>query len=227
MVLATGASYRRLDVPALEQLTDAGVFYSASTQAQALSGDALFVVGGGNSAGQAAMHLSRYGREVTVLVRGNTLASGMSRYLRDALEATANITVRFRTEVVDAVADEDDWLDALLVRDVETGELETLDAGGLFVLIGADPHTSWLPPEVARDDWGYVLTGSDLLEEGHVTAAWPLERPPLILETSMPRVFAIGDMRRGSTKRVASAVGEGSVVVEQLHLLLDNPALTE
>lgn len=221
VVLATGASYRSLDLPALEGMTDAGVFYAASTQGQALSGEALYVVGGGNSAGQAAMHLSRYASRVTLVIRGESLADSMSRYLRDALEATANIEVRYRAEVVDALADEDGWLDALVLRDVGTGERETHRTGGLFVLIGADPHTEWLPDEIERDRWGYVLTGSDLLQDGRLPAKWPLQRPPLILETSMPRVFAVGDVRKGSTKRVASAVGEGSVVVEQLHRLLE------
>jgi thioredoxin reductase (NADPH) len=219
LVLATGADYRTLDVPGLEVLTDAGVFYTASTQGQALAGEALFVVGGGNSAGQAAMHLSRTARRVTLVVRGDSLADSMSSYLRKALDATPNLEVRTGTEVVGAVTD-DDWLDAVVLRDVASGATETLDAGGLFVLIGAVPYTDWLPDEIDRDDWGYVLTGSDLVRDGAVPESWPLERPPLILETSMPRVFAIGDARRGSTKRVASAVGEGSVVVEQVHRLL-------
>jgi thioredoxin reductase (NADPH) len=220
VVLATGATYRKLDVPALAEMTDAGVFYSASTQGQALAGEPLFVVGGGNSAGQAAMHLSRYASQVTLVVRGETLADSMSRYLRDALAATPNVEVRYGAEIADAVADEDGWLAALILRDVASGECERHVAGGLFVLIGADPHTDWLPAEIERDRWGYVLTGSDLLQAGSLPDSWPLERPPLILETSMPRVFAVGDVRQGSTKRVASAVGEGSVVVEQLHRLL-------
>ncbi len=222
VVLATGASYRRLDVPALEPLTDAGVFYSASTQGQALAGEALFVVGGGNSAGQAAMHLSRHAREVTVLVRDHSLDETMSSYLRHTLDAAENIEVRCRTEVAGAVADEDGWLDALELRNVDSGSVETLDASGLFVLIGADPHTDWLPAEIERDSRGYVLTGSDLMRKGTLPQTWPLERPPMILETSMPRVFAVGDARYDSTKRVASAVGEGSVVVEQLHRLLEH-----
>lgn len=221
VVLATGASYRRLAVPALERMTDAGVFYAASTQAQALAGDPMFVVGGGNSAGQAAMHLSRYASRVTLVIRGETLADSMSRYLRDALDATANVYVRYRSEVVDGVADEDGWLAAVVLRDVDTGGRKTFEAGGLFVLIGADPHTDWLPAEIQRDRWGYVVTGSDLMREGAGPSPWPLERPPLILETSIPSVFAVGDVRQGSTKRVASAVGEGSVVVEQLHRLFE------
>ena len=219
VVLATGAEYRTLEVPELEPLRGKGVFYSANTQGQTLEGEALFVVGGGNSAGQAAMHLSRNGRQVTLVVRGNTLADSMSSYLRKSLDATPNIDVRLGADIVGAVED-DDWLDAVVLRDLATGETETLDAGGLFILIGAVPHTDWLPADIKRDDWGFVVTGSDLIHDGALPDAWPLERPPLILETSMPRVFAIGDARRGSTKRVASAVGEGSVVVEQIHRLL-------
>ena len=221
VVLATGAEYRTIDLPELLALRDRGVFYSANTQGQMLAGEALFVVGGGNSAGQAAMHLSRSGRQVTLVVRSDSLADSMSSYLRKSLDATANVDVRLGTEIAGAVED-DDWLDAVVLRDVTSGEAETLDAGGLFVLIGAVPHTDWLPAGIARDDWGYVVTGSDLLRDGALPDAWPLERPPFILETSMPRVFAIGDARRGSTKRVASAVGEGSVVVEQLHRLLQD-----
>ena len=222
VVLATGASYRRLDVAALDRLADAGVFYSAGTQAQALTGDPLFVVGGGNSAGQAAVHLSRYGSRVTLLIRGQTLADSMSRYLRDELEATENVQVRYGTEVVGAVADDDGWLAGLELRDLGSGRVERHEAGGLFILAGAHPHTDWLPAEIERDHWGYVLTGSDLLRGGSLPAAWPLERPPMILETSLPRVFAVGDVREGSTKRVASGVGEGSVVVEQIHRLLES-----
>jgi thioredoxin reductase (NADPH) len=227
VVLATGASYRRLDLDIIDELTDAGVFYSASTQAQALAGEAVFVVGGGNSAGQAAMHLSRYASRVTLLVRADTLADSMSRYLRDALRAAGNVEVRHRAEVAGAAADRDGWLESLELRDLATGAVERHETCGLFVLIGADPHTDWLPAEIERDRWGYVLTGSDLVRDGTLPASWTLERPPMILETTMPRVFAVGDVRGGSTKRVASAVGEGSVVVEQLHRLLEREAVTE
>ena len=135
--------------------------------------------------------------------------------------------MRHRTEVAGAAADDDGWLEALELRDLATGAVERHETGGLFVLIGADPHTDWLPAEIERDRWGYVLTGSDLVRDGALPESWPLERPPMILETSMPRVFAVGDVRGGSTKRVASAVGEGSVVVEQLHRLLEREAVTE
>jgi thioredoxin reductase (NADPH) len=226
VVLATGATYRSLGVPALEELTDAGVFYTAVSQAAALAGEAVFVVGGGNSAGQAAIHLSRYAERVTLVVREASLAENMSSYLREALDASENLEIRLRTEVADASADAEGWLEALVLRDLDTGRTSTHESGGLFVLIGAEPHTGWLPAEIERDERGYVQTGPDLLRQGALPRHWPLERAPMALETSMPRVFAVGDVRNGSAKRVASAVGEGSVVVEQVHRLLgaDDPA---
>jgi thioredoxin reductase (NADPH) len=219
VVLATGVAYRRLDIPELDALTGAGVFFGASvSEAQALAGQPVFVVGGGNSAGQAAMHLARFACNVNLLVRGETLADSMSQYLQDALGATYNIRVRLRTEVVGGAGDS--RLRELTLRDASSGETEQVQAAGLFLLIGARPHTDWLPPEVERDDWGYLLTGSELVRSGRLVEGWPLERAPLTMETSLPGVFAVGDVRLGSTKRVASAVGEGSVVVEQLHRLL-------
>ncbi len=228
VVLATGATYRSLGVPGLDELTNAGVFYTADAQAAALTGAAVFVVGGGNSAGQAAIHLSRYAERVTIVIRGGDLAASMSSYLRDALAASDNVEIRYGTEIVGASADSDGWLEALVLRDLDSGSTSTHEAGGLFVLIGADPHTAWLPPEIERDEWGYVQTGPDLLRGGVLPRHWPLERAPMALETSVPRVFAVGDVRNGSTKRVASAVGDGSVVVEQIHRLLeDDPAAAQ
>jgi thioredoxin reductase (NADPH) len=219
VILATGISYRRIGIPTLEALTGAGVYYGASSsEAAALSDESVYVVGGGNSAGQAAMHLCRYASRVTLVVRDETLADSMSQYLRHALTATSNIEVRYGVEVVDGGGGS--RLEWLALRDRESGHTDEVDAAGLFILIGAEPHTDWLPDEIERDDWGYLLTGSELVREGRIGEAWPLERAPLSLETSTPRVFAVGDVRRGSTKRVASAVGEGSVVVEQLHQLL-------
>jgi len=223
VVLATGISYRRIGVPALEELTGAGVFYGTSiSEASAISDQPVYVVGGGNSAGQAAMHLCRYASKVTLAVRGETLADSMSQYLREALEATSNVEVRHGVEVVNGGGRS--RLETLTLRDRASGRTEAVPAAGLFILIGAQPHTEWLPAEIARDPGGYVLTGSDLVRHGRVPEGWPLERPPLILETSVPRVFAVGDVRTGSTQRVASAVGDGSVVVEQLHRLLAEPA---
>jgi thioredoxin reductase (NADPH) len=211
VVLATGVSYRRLEIPALEQLIGAGVFYGASvSEASALAGADAYVVGGGNSAGQAAMHLCRHAARVTLLVRGPTLADSMSHYLRAQLAAAPKIAVRLRTEVVDAGGT--GRLEWLKLRDRDSGATERVAARGLFVLIGARPHTDWLGPEVERDRWGYVVTGADLAERDGGR-----ERAPLMFETSVPGLFAVGDVRHRSVKRVASAVGEGSVVVQQVH----------
>jgi thioredoxin reductase (NADPH) len=216
VVLATGISYRRLAIPELEDLVGTGVFYGASvSEARAHAGENVYVVGGGNSAGQAAVHLSRYADRVTVLVRRGSLAETMSSYLIGEIEASENIHVRPCTEV--AGGSGDGALEAITLRDSTSGRTETVPASALFILIGAQPHTSWLPETVCRDDWGYLLSGSDL-----PAGSWPLERPPMMLETSLPGVFAVGDVRGGSTKRVASAVGEGSVVIEQVHHLIDS-----
>jgi thioredoxin reductase (NADPH) len=218
VILAMGISYRRLAVPSLEAFGGSGVFYGpAGSEARALSGEDVYIVGGGNSAGQAAMHLARFARQVTLLVRGSAPAASMSQYLRDALDATANVDVRLKTEVVDGGGD--GRLDHLTLRDRGSGATETVPAGGLFVLIGGHPHTDWLPREIERDRWGYVLTGSDAIRERRAGGD-PLTWSPLMLETSVPRVLAVGDVRHGSVKRVASAVGEGSVAVEQMHQCL-------
>jgi thioredoxin reductase (NADPH) len=216
VVLAMGVSYRRIGIPSLENLTGSGVFYGTTTSEAAwLEGEHAYVVGGGNSAGQAVMHLSRYARQVTLLVRRPTLRETMSQYLRGELDATRNVDVRLRTEVADGGGDDRlEWLD---LRDNATGEVERVEAGGLFLMIGAVPHTDWLPENVERDRGGYLLTGLDLVRGGKVVDCWPLARSPRILETSLPGVFAAGDVRHGSISRVASAVGDGSVVISQIH----------
>jgi thioredoxin reductase (NADPH) len=209
VVLATGVSYRRLDIPALNDRMGSGVFYGASvSEAQAVEGARVFVVGGGNSAGQAAMHLARHAERVTILVRGGSLAETMSSYLIGEIAAAPNVEVRTQVEVVDGAGD--GRLEQLSIRDRVTGDVAAEPAEALFVLIGARPHTEWLPDAVARDRWGFVITGRDL--DG-LAAAWPLDRAPLPLEASVPGVFAVGDVRHASVKRVASAVGEGSVVI--------------
>jgi thioredoxin reductase (NADPH) len=218
VILATGASYRRLGIPELEELIGAGVFYGGPvSEAPSLAGTDAFVVGGGNSAGQAALHLARYARHVSLLVRGGSLAGGMSRYLVTAIENAPNITVRTGTAVV--AGEGESHLERLLLRDLASGAEEWTRADALFVLIGADPLTDWLPAAIERDADGFLLTGEE------VGGAWPLERRPFSLETSMPGVLAAGDVRHGSVKRVAAAVGEGATAVQLVHrLLVEAPA---
>ncbi len=214
VVLATGVSYRRLGVPELEALFGAGVYYGASgVEAQALRDRVAHVVGGGNSAGQAALHLARYAKSVSLLVRAESLAESMSRYLIDAL-AAAGVQVRMGIEVVGGGGHGN--LEHIRLLDRRTGTETTEPSDGLFVLIGAEPRTGWLPETLLRDRWGYVLTGEDVLAEGG-RRAWPLNRPPRPHEASIPGVFAVGDVRRGSVKRVSSAVGEGAVVISEVH----------
>jgi thioredoxin reductase (NADPH) len=214
VVLASGARWRRLRIPSLEALLGAGVFYgAAATEARAMQGEYVAVVGAGNAAGQAALHLAKYAAEVTLLVRGASLTKQMSQYLISELEAKPNVRVRLRTELIDGEGDE--RLEAIVVRDRPTGRTETIATAGLFVMIGAVPRTGWLDGTVALDDEGFVITGSDLPPE-----AWPLEREPMLLETSAPGVFAAGDVRQGSIKRVTTAMGEGATVVHLVHRFL-------
>jgi thioredoxin reductase (NADPH) len=213
VLLAMGASYRRLGVPTLEALNGSGVYYGGPTsEAPALEGRDVFVVGGANSAGQAVLHLARFARRVTLVVRGSSLRAGMSEYLVSQVEATDNIEVRLGTQVVGGGGD--GKLEHLVLSDVASHTEVTVDADALFLLIGAQPYTGWVPPDVERDDQGFILTGADVSE-----GTWPLERSRFALETSMPGVFASGDVRHGSVKRVASAVGEGSIAVQLLHQL--------
>jgi thioredoxin reductase (NADPH) len=210
VVIASGVSYRRLQVPELEGLAGAGVFYGAGTiEAQAIAGKSAFVVGGGNSAGQAALHLSKYAQQVTLLVRSPTLAASMSDYLIRQIEATPNVDVRYLCEV--AGGGGSGRLERLLLRNRDSGETELVPAAGLFVLIGAQPFTGWLPEAIRRDPWGFILTGPDTGQDA------PLQRAPSLLETTIPGVFAVGDVRHGSMKRVASAVGDGSTAIRLIH----------
>jgi len=213
VILATGARYRRLGVPELEKMNGAGVFYGGpAAEAPGMAGQEAYVLGGANSAGQAALYLARFARRVTLVVRASSLAAGMSHYLVREVEANPNVDVRLRTEVIGGGGE--GWLDHLTLRDLASGEEETVRAVGLFLMIGARPHTDWLPPDVSRDPRGFILTGPDV-----PASEWPLERSPFPLETSMPGVFAAGDVRHGSVKRVASAVGEGSMAIQFLHSL--------
>jgi thioredoxin reductase (NADPH) len=211
-----GALYRRLGVPSLEALQGAGVYYGAAvSEAQAMGGQDVYVVGGANSAGQAAMHLSEYAARVTLLVRGGSLAASMSDYVVREIEAVENIEIRFGTRVVGGGGA--GRLERLVLEDSASGLTETIPASALFVLIGARPRTESLPEEIQRDTGDYILTGQDLLRDGRSPQGWTLERPPLLLESSMPGVFAAGDVRHHSVKRVASAVGEGSIAVQMVH----------
>jgi thioredoxin reductase (NADPH) len=212
VILAAGARYQRLEVPALDKRVGRGVFYGAAvTKAPSMTGKRVVVVGGGNSAGQAAVHLAKYAAQVTVLLRGDTPAASMSDYLIREIDSAANVTVRYGEEVVGGGGGED--LDHLIVRVVGSTDDERLAADAVFVLIGSRPATDWLADAVLRDQWGFVCT-DDSVPRDH------RNRPPFPLETSLPGVFAIGDVPRGSVKRVASTVGEGAVVAQSLHRCL-------
>ncbi|MBI5668355.1 MAG: FAD-dependent oxidoreductase [Chloroflexi bacterium] len=223
VILAMGASYRHLGIPALEALTGAGVFYGGVvTEAQAMKNRRVFIAGAGNSAGQAAVHLSKYAGQVTILARGSSLSASMSDYLVKEIEACKDIEVRLNTRIVDGQGTRS--LEALVLHDSAADTTETVEADALFVLIGAQPHTDWLPPGIIRNKQGFILTGHDLIRDGQMPEGWPLVRPPLLLETSVPGVFAVGDVRHRSVKRVASAVGEGSIVIQLVHEYLDTIA---
>jgi thioredoxin reductase (NADPH) len=218
VVIATGVTWRRLGVPGLESLVGSGVFYGAAgAEARALAGQDVVVVGAGNSAGQAALHLARYARSVTMVVRGASLDASMSEYLVTVIGASGNIRVLPRTEVVDGAGA--DGL-SLTVVDRTSGERRVLAAAALFVLIGAEPRSGWLEGTVALDDRGFVLTGQELLAGGSSSRGWPLRRSPLLLETSLPGVFAAGDARHRSVKRVAAAAGEGATAIQLVHQYL-------
>jgi thioredoxin reductase (NADPH) len=223
VLITTGVSYRRLDAPGLGPLLGAGVFYGATaSESSAFAGEHVFIAGGANSAGQAAVNLARYAQQVTIVIRGGSLAARMSRYLIDEISATANIDVRTSTQI--AAAEGTGQLEALTLRNTTTGAAETVPASVLVVLIGAVPHTEWLPPLIGRDEHGFVFTGSDLPGGENRAARWARPRPPLPLETSLPGVFAAGDVRHGSVKRVASAVGEGSIAATQVTQYLQKHA---
>ena len=224
VVITTGAAYRRLGITEVEALQGRGVFYGAGvSEAPAMRGRRVFVIGGGNSAGQAAMHLARWAEQVTVLVRGQSLAVSMSDYLVREITAAPNVGVSYCTHVAGATGT--DHLESLLLEDWQTGASQTVPADGLFVLIGSQPRTEWLGDEVARDQWGFILTGLDMLDDA--ADRWDAGRPPLPHETSLPGVFAAGDVRSGSIKRVASAVGEGAITIPAVHRYLESRLAAE
>ena len=220
VILATGVSYRQLDAPGLEEMTGRGVYYgSALTEATACTGQDIYIVGGANSAGQAAVYLARHAKSVTILVRGSALERSMSYYLIQQIREIGNISVRTCTEVIGAGGS--DHLEWLTLRDTTTGATETVDAGWLFLFIGAAPLTDWLDGVVNRDQRGFVVAGPDLSAEGDRPRGWELDRAPYHLETSVPGVFVAGDARAESAKRVASAVGEGAMAVMLVHRYLE------
>jgi thioredoxin reductase (NADPH) len=215
VIAAPGIAWRRLGVAHLEALVGSGVFYGAAgSEARAMEGRDVFVVGAGNSAGQNALHLARHARQVTLLVRGDDLARSMSDYLIREIDATPNVIVRLNTEVTDGQGN--GQLDCITLHDNEHDITEQVEAAALFLLIGGEPRTHWLPDTIQLDH-GYVLTGRDVVRDGALPSRWTLDRAPLPLETSMPGVFAAGDARYRSIKRVASAVGDGATAVRLAH----------
>ena len=216
MMIATGVQWRKLNVPGMERLQGAGVYYGAgSTEALSCRDEDVYVIGGANSAGQAAMNFARYAKNVIMLVRGESLGVTMSQYLIDDIAQTRNIRVEYGMEVV-AVHGEDK-LEALSISCGRSGTVDTVPATCLFVFIGAEPRTDWLDGFVERDNRGFLLTGPELMREGKRPQGWTADRDPFLLETSVPGVFAVGDVRHGSLKRVASGVGEGSIAIQFVH----------
>ncbi len=221
VVIATGVSYRRLGVPAVEALVGPGVFYGTGlTEAPALRGEDAVVVGAGNSAGQAAVHLSRFARQVTLVARGESLAESMSAYLVDELRSLENVTVRLRTQVVDAAGE--GCLERVTLEIAGSGARQTIPAAALFIVIGGEPQTEWLAGVLERDAKGFIRTGSDLAGSGLADAGPPPARAPLPLETSVPGVFAAGDVRAGSVKRMTTAVGDGASAIPMVHEYLSH-----
>ncbi|MFE2497527.1 FAD-dependent oxidoreductase [Streptomyces scopuliridis] len=221
VVLATGVSYRRLATSSLDEFTGAGVFYGSTvTEASTCSGEEVYLVGGANSAGQAAVYLSRYARRVHLLIRGADLTGSMSSYLIDQINGIDHIVVHPWTEAVGGKGD--GHLQQLTLRDVRSGGTDSVDASWLFVFIGAEPRTEWLEGVVERDERGFVITGPDLVADGRRPANWPLPRDPYHLESSVPGVFAAGDVRAASLKRVASAVGDGAMAISLVHRYLES-----
>jgi thioredoxin reductase (NADPH) len=213
--------WRSMDVPGMEKLQGAGVYYGAGpAEAISCKDEDVYVVGGANSAGQAAMYFSKYARRVVMLVRADSLASSMSQYLIDQIKQTANIHVEFRTRVVEVHGK--DRLEAISIQCDDSGQVDQVPASALFIFIGAVPRTEWLDGLVERDERGFILSGADLVRDGHRPKGWTLDRDPGLLETNVPGVFVVGDVRRGSVKRVASGVGEGSIAVQFVHQYLAN-----
>ena len=219
LLVATGVQWRKLNAPGVERLTGAGIYYGAAmTEAFSCKDEDVFVIGGANSAGQAAMYFSKYARRVVMLVRGSSLSSSMSQYLINQLKKTPNVQIEFNSSIVEAHGN--DHLEAISINCATTGETNKVPANSLFIMIGAAPNTAWLAGLVQRDELGFILSGPDLMRDGKRPNGWPLDRDPALLETSVPGIFVVGDVRHGSVKRVASGVGEGSVAISFVHQYL-------
>jgi thioredoxin reductase (NADPH) len=219
LLLAMGVQWRKLDVPGMDRLQGAGVYYGGGpTEAISCRDEDVYIIGGANSAGQAAMFLSRYARKVVMLVRGDSLAASMSQYLIDQIKETSNIQVEYGSRVAEVHGE--DHLESISIRCDRTGDTTQVPAAALFIFIGAEPRTAWLDGTVERDSRGFVLTGPDLMRDGKRPKGWLLERDPGLLETNIPGLFAVGDVRHGSIKRVASGVGEGSIAIQFVHQYL-------
>jgi thioredoxin reductase (NADPH) len=219
MLIATGISYRRLDIPGIDNLIGAGVYTGAAmTEALSCLNQEIYIVGGANSAGQAAVYLAKYASRVRMLVRGDSLAKSMSQYLIEQISATENIEVRVHSSI--AQVHGENCLEAVTIADAQTGEKRTVPTNLLFVMIGAKPRTDWLDGIVARDEQGFILTGASLNRNGCCNKGWMLDREPFLLESSVPGIFVAGDVRHGSVKRIASGVGEGSIAVQFIHQYL-------
>jgi thioredoxin reductase (NADPH) len=219
LLIATGVTVKELDVPGVADLAGRGIYYGASlTEAAYYKDQHIYVVGGANSAGQGAMFFSRYASKVTILVRGSSMGITMSQYLVDQIADTENIEVRTRT-TVDGVSG-DEKLEKITIKNSDTGDIETVPAAALFIFIGAQPHTDLVGDVVERNNAGFILTGSDLLKRNGGRILWPLKRDPFLLETSVPGIFAAGDVRQGAVRRVASAVGEGAIAISFVHQYL-------
>jgi thioredoxin reductase (NADPH) len=218
-MIASGVQWRKLAAPGIDKLQGAGVYYGGgATEALSCKGEKVYVIGGANSAGQAAMNFAKYAESVVMVVRGVSLASTMSQYLIDQIKETPNIQVWANASVSEAHGDT--RLEEISVLCSDTNSVERVPATAMFIFIGALPRTDWLGSLVERDERGFLLTGPDLIRDGQRPKGWPLDRDPFLLETNVPGLFAVGDVRRGSVKRVASGVGEGSVAVQFIHQYL-------
>jgi thioredoxin reductase (NADPH) len=219
LMIATGVQWRRLDVPGIDRLQGAGIYYGGgATEALSCKGEIVYVVGGANSAGQAAMNFAKYAERVIILVRGESLSSTMSQYLIDQVKETPNIQLWTHAGVAEAHGET--HLEEISVLCSDTNKIERVPASAMFIFIGALPRTDWLAGVLERDERGFLLTGPDLMRGGERPKGWTQDRDPFLLETNVPGIFAVGDVRHGSIKRVASGVGEGSVAVQFIHQYL-------